>query len=288
MSAGPRAETLTMAVLGLALGTIGIDPITGYPRFAFGVLELGDGVGVVQVAVGLFGISEILLAAGSGPGPEHTPKPARAPAYGRELRPSMWPIARGCFLGFIIGIIPGSARVIASFVSYGVERRLSKAPRGEFGQGAIEGVASPVREQRRGDRGARPDDGARRPDGSDTAVMIAAVMVHGVAPGPKMIQQQPPLFWGFVASMYIGNLVLLILNLPMVGFFVCLLRIPYAYLYPAVIVFCVLGVYALNQSLVEVWIMTGAGALGYLLRKLGFDVAPVVLGMILAPMLEQS
>ncbi len=289
MSGGSMLKALAMAALGLLLGMIGIDPMTGFSRFSYGLVELGDGIGVVPVAVGLFGLSEILLTAGQPVAPEvKKPRlrellPSRA-----EWRASLWPIGRGTVLGFLIGIIPGSAHIIASFVSYSVERRLSKHPE-RFGHGAIEGVAGPESANNSATSGAFvPMLALGVPSGPIPAVMIAALMVHGVAPGPLMISQQPELFWGFIASMYVGNVVLLILNLPLVGIFVNLLRIPYPLLYPAILIFCVLGVYAVNGSVVDVGIMTAMGALGYGLRKFDFETAPVVLGLVLAPMMEMS
>src|SRR6185503_9067415 len=187
-----------------------------------------------------------------------------------------------------IGIIPGSAHIISSFVSYGLERRLSKHPE-RFGQGAIEGVAGPESANNSAATGAFvPMMALGIPTSPVTAVMIAAIMVHGVLPGPLLIQQQPELFWGFVASMYVGNTVLLILNLPLVGLFVNLLRIPYAYLYPCILCFCILGCYSVSNSVVDVWIMLIMGGIGYVLRKFGYDLAPVALGLVLAPMLELS
>ena len=289
MSGGSMLKALAMAALGLLLGMIGIDPMTGFSRFSYGLVELGDGIGVVPVAVGLFGLSEILLTAGQPVAPEvKKPRlrellPSRA-----EWRASLWPIGRGTVLGFLIGIIPGSAHIIASFVSYSVERRLSKHPE-RFGHGAIEGVAGPESANNSATSGAFvPMLALGVPSGPIPAVMMAALMVHGVAPGPLMISQQPELFWGFIASMYVGNVVLLILNLPLVGIFVNLLRIPYPLLYPAILIFCVLGVYAVNGSVVDVGIMTAMGALGYGLRKFDFETAPVVLGLVLAPMMEMS
>jgi putative tricarboxylic transport membrane protein len=289
MSSGSMPKALAMAALGLLLGMIGIDTMTGFFRFHYGLVELGDGIGVVPVAVGLFGISEILLTAGLP-----TPPAVRKPRL-RELLPSRqeWrdsaaPIGRGTVLGFLIGIIPGSAHIISSFVSYALERRLSKHPE-RFGHGAVEGVAGPESANNSATSGAFvPMLALGVPSGPIPAVMLAAMMVHGISPGPLLIQQQPELFWGFIASMYVGNAVLLILNLPLVGLFVNLLRIPYPFLYPAILVFCVLGVYAVNQSVVDVWIMAAMGALGYLLRKFDFETAPVVLGLVLAPMLEMS
>ncbi|HEX5813978.1 MAG TPA: tripartite tricarboxylate transporter permease [Methylomirabilota bacterium] len=287
MSSGSMLKSLAMAALGLLLGMVGIDQMSGYFRFAYGMVELGDGLGVVPVAVGLFGLAEILATAGQ-PVPPEVIKPRL-----RELLPSRaeWreagaPIARGTGLGFLVGIIPGSAHVISSFVSYALEKKLSRRPE-QFGHGAVPGVAGPESANNAATSGAFvPMLALGVPSGPIPAVMLAAMMVHGVSPGPLLISQQPQLFWGFIASMYVGNLVLLILNLPLVGLFVNLLRVPYPYLYPAVLTFSILGVYAVNGSVVDVWIMLTMGLLGYVLRKLGFETAPIVLGVVLAPMIE--
>ena len=289
MSGGSMLKSLAMAALGLLLGMIGIDPMTGFSRFTYGLVELGDGIGVVPVAVGLFGLSEILLTAGQPTAPEVIKPRLRELLPSREeWRASLGPIGRGTVLGFLIGIIPGSAHIISSFVSYAVERRLSKHPE-RFGQGAIEGVAGPESANNSATSGAFvPMLALGVPSGPIPAVMIAAMMVHGISPGPLLIAQQPELFWGFIASMYVGNVMLLILNLPLVGIFINVLRIPFRLLYPAILVFCILGVYAVNGSVVDVGIMTAMGALGYVLRKFDFETAPIVLGLILAPMLEMS
>jgi putative tricarboxylic transport membrane protein len=289
MSGGSMLKTLAMAVLGLMLGMIGIDIMSGYTRFNFDVVELGDGIGIVPVAVGLFGVSEILLHAGQAAARDVQRPRLRDLVPSREdFRLSAGPIARGSALGFLIGIIPGSAHIISSFVSYGVERRLSRHPE-RFGRGAIEGVAGPESANNAAATGAFvPMMALGIPTSPVTAVMIAAIMVHGILPGPLLISQQPELFWGFVASMYVGNVVLLILNLPMVGLFVNLLRIPYAYLYPCILCFCILGTYSVSANVVDVWILLSMGAIGYLLRKFGYDLAPVALGLVLAPMLELS
>jgi putative tricarboxylic transport membrane protein len=289
MSGGSMLKTLAMATLGLLLGMIGIDAMSGYTRFSYGIIELSDGIGIVPVAVGMFGLSEILLTAGQA-----TPPPVQRPTL-RQLIPSrdemllsIGPITRGSVLGFLIGISPGSAHIISSFVSYGVERRMSIHPE-RFGNGAIEGVAGPESANNSAATGAFvPMLALGIPTGPITAVMLAAIMVHGVSPGPMLITQQPELFWGFVASMYVGNVVLLILNLPLVGLFVNLLRIPYSYLYPTILCFCILGVYSVSSSVVDVWIMLIMGAFGYLLRKMNFDLAPIALGLILSPILELS
>jgi putative tricarboxylic transport membrane protein len=289
MSGGSTIKTLASAALGLLLGMIGIDIMSGYTRFNFEIVELGDGVGIVPVAVGLFGISEILVNAGQGAAPKvQRPRLRDLVPSREEFRLSVGPIARGSLLGFLIGIIPGSAHIISSFVSYGIERRLAKNP-DRFGKGAIEGVAGPESANNAAATGAFvPMMALGIPTSPVTAVMIAAIMVHGILPGPLLISQQPDLFWGFVASMYVGNVVLLILNLPMVGVFVNLLRIPYAYLYPCILAFCILGTYSVANSMIDVWIMLIMGGVGYVLRKFQFDLAPIALGLVLAPMLELS
>ena len=196
----------------------------------------------------------------------------------REWRESAMPIARGSLLGFLIGLTPGSAHIISSFLSYGVERRLSKHPE-EFGKGAVAGVAGPEAANNAASTGAFvPMLALGLPTGPITAVLMAALMIHGVPPGPTLVNEHPDVFWGFVASMYVGNLMLLALNLPLVGIFVNVLRIPYAYLYPLVIMFCIIGVYEVNHSIVDVWIMLIMGVVGYGLRKFGLDPAPLVLG----------
>jgi putative tricarboxylic transport membrane protein len=287
MSGGSMVKSLAMAVLGLLLGMVGIDQMSGFFRFSYGIMELGDGLGVVPIAVGLFGIAEVLATAGQEVPPKVLkPKLRELLPSRQEWRDSVMPIGRGTVLGFLIGIIPGSAHIISSFVSYAVERRLSRHPE-EFGHGAVAGVAGPESANNSATSGAFvPMLALGVPSGPIPAVMLAALMVHGVSPGPLLIKQQPELFWGFIASMYVGNLMLLALNLPMVGIFVNVLRVPYSLLYPSIIMFCVVGVYAVNGSVVDVWIALIMGALGYILRKLGFETAPIVLGAILAPMIE--
>jgi putative tricarboxylic transport membrane protein len=288
MSTTSMSKTLTMAVLGLLLGMIGIDPMSGYNRFSGGVHELADGLGVLPLAVGLFGVSEIMLAYGTRAMRPMNPKFSELMPSRAEARASVWPIWRGTVIGFLIGIIPGSAHILSSFVSYAVEKKLSDHPE-RFGKGAVEGVAGPEAANNAAACGAFvPMLALGVPLGPVQAILIAVLVVHGIAPGPLLITQQPQLFWGFIASMYIGNLVLLILNLPLVGVFVSLLRIPYTYLYPVILVCCIVGVYTVNFSMVEVLIMAVAGAAGYALRRLQYDVAPIVLGFILSPMLEMA
>jgi len=289
MSSSSLVRTLLMACIGLLLGMIGIDNMTGHFRYAFDLPELGDGIGIVPVAVGLFGLGEILST------PSHTvvgevisPKLRELLPNRQEWRESYMPIARGSVLGFVIGIIPGSAHIISSFLSYALERRISKHPE-EFGKGAVAGVAGPESANNSASTGAFvPMLALGIPTGPITAVLMGALMVHGVNPGPQLVTEHPDVFWGFVASMYVGNLMLLALNLPLVGLFVTVLRIPYAYLYPLIIMFCIVGVYEVGHSIVDVWIMLIMGVLGYALRKFQFDPAPLVLGLVIAPLLEQS
>jgi putative tricarboxylic transport membrane protein len=289
MSTSSLVRTLLMAAFGLLLGTVGIDVMTGHFRYSFDIPELGDGLGIVPVAVGLFGLGEIL----STPSRQVSSDVVRPRL--RELLPSReeWrqaaaPIGRGSLLGFVIGIIPGSAHIISSFMSYALEKKISKTPE-QFGKGAVAGVAGPESANNAASTGAFvPMLALGIPTGPVIAVLMAALLIHGVPPGPTLVKDHPSLFWGFVASMYVGNLMLLALNLPLVGLFVNLLRIPYAYLYPLMIMFCVIGVYEVNNSIVDVWIMLIMGGVGYALKKFGFDPAPLVLGLVIAPLFEMS
>jgi putative tricarboxylic transport membrane protein len=289
MSSTSLVRTLLMASTGLLLGCIGIDVMTGHFRYSFDIKELGDGIGIVPVAVGLFGLGEIL----STPSASVTDKVA-APRFAElwpnreEWRQSAAPIARGSLFGFLVGIVPGSAHIIASFLSYAVEKRVSRTPE-EFGKGAVAGVAGPESANNAASTGAFvPMLALGLPTGPVTAVLMAALLIHGVPPGPQLVTEHPQVFWGFIASMYVGNLMLLALNLPLVGLFVTVLRIPYAYLYPLIIMFCIVGVYLVNNSIVDVWIMLIMGVFGYLLRKFDFDPAPLVLGLVIAPIFELS
>jgi putative tricarboxylic transport membrane protein len=289
MSTSSLPRTLLMAAFGLLLGTIGIDVMTGHFRFSFDLPELGDGIGIVPVAVGLFGLGEI-LSTPSRQVASDVPRPKLRELWPsrQEWREAAMPIGRGSVLGFLIGIIPGSAHIISSFMSYALEKRISRHPE-QFGNGAVAGVAGPEAANNAASTGAFvPMLALGIPTGPVTAVLIAALLIHGVPPGPTLVSDHPKVFWGFVASMYVGNLMLLALNLPLVGLFVNLLRIPYAYLYPLIIMFCVIGVYEVNHSIVDVWIMLIMGVVGYGLKKFGLDPAPLVLGLVISPLFEMS
>jgi putative tricarboxylic transport membrane protein len=289
MSSSSLMRTLLMACLGLFFGMIGIDNMTGHFRYAFDLPELGDGIGIVPVAVGLFGLGEILATPSNKvTGEVIAPRFRDLLPSRQEWREAFWPIGRGSLLGFIIGIIPGSAHIISSFLSYALERRISKNPE-RFGKGAVAGVAGPESANNAASTGAFvPMLSLGIPTGPITAVLIGALMIHGVPAGPQLVNDHRDLFWGFVASMYVGNVMLLLLNLPLVSLFVSVLRIPYSYLYPLIIMFCIVGVYEVNHSIVDVWIMLIMGVIGYALRKFDFDPAPLVLGLVIAPIFEQS
>src|SRR5581483_4213607 len=256
MSSTALVRTLLMACLGLLLGMIGIDNMTGHFRYSFDLAELGDGIGIVPVAVGLFGLGEILSTPSAGAVKNViSPRLRELLPTRAEWRDAKMPIARGTLLGFFIGIIPGSAHVISSFLSYAIERRIAKHPE-EFGKGAVAGLAGPETANNAASTGAFvPLLALGIPASPITAVLIGALMIHGVSVGPTLVNEHPDVFWGFVASMYVGNLMLLALNLPLVSVFVTVLRIPYAYLYPMIIMFCIIGVYEVNNSIVDVWIM---------------------------------
>src|SRR5499433_566806 len=289
MSSTSLVRTLLMASFGLLLGMIGIDVMTGHFRYSFDIAELGDGIGIVPVAVGLFGLGEILATPSSTVTQKVvSPRLVELLPNRDEWRQSAMPIARGSLLGFLVGIVPGSAHIISSFLSYALEKRVSKTPE-EFGKGAVAGVAGPESANNAASTGAfAPMLALGLPTGPVTAVLMAALLIHGVPPGPSLVSEHPDVFWGFIASMYVGNLMLLALNLPLVGLFVSVLRIPYGYLYPLIIMFCIIGVYEVSHSIVDVWIMLIMGIVGYGLRKFGFDPAPLVLGLVIAPTLEMS
>jgi putative tricarboxylic transport membrane protein len=284
-----RAAGLLMACVGLLLGTIGTDEIQGVDRFTFGTLYLQDGIGLVPLAMGLFGLGEILYnieqREESGAVLE-TPK-SLLPTL-KDWKDSGWPIARGSLLGFGIGILPGGMPAVASLLSYAVEKRVSKTPE-RFGTGAIEGVAGPETANNAATAGGFvPLLTLGIPTNSVLALMLAAMMLHGVTPGPLLLFKWPDVFWGVIASMYIGNVMLLILNLPMIGVFVQILKVPYGILSPLIIMFVVLGAYALNNSVTDVFMTILFGIGGYLMKRYGLDSAPLVLAFVLGPMLENN
>ncbi|MEO6163000.1 MAG: tripartite tricarboxylate transporter permease [Candidatus Binatia bacterium] len=289
LSRGSILKALLMAILGLWVGTVGMDPISGIERFSYGSLTLGDGLGLVPVAMGLFGIAEVL---------DNLGKSMAGDIYSREIkgllpsredwRHSFWPIMRGSFVGFFIGILPGPSGAMSSFASYAMEKRLS--PRREmFGKGAIEGVAGPESANNAATAGAFiPLLSLGFPSNVVMALFVGALLIHGIQPGPLFMKNHPDLFWGVVASMYVGNIMLLVLNLPLIGIWVRLLRVPYVILYPLILLFCLIGVYSVNNNVVEIFIMIVCGVVGLWLRRSGFDGAPFLLALVLGPLMESS
>ena len=282
-------KALIMAVLGLFVGTIGIDTVTGLHRFTFGAPTLMDGVGLVPIVMGLFGITEVLFNI------ERVIKKAVFETRVKGILPTLqdWkdaagPILRGGFIGFIMGIIPGAGAILATFTSYTVERRVSKHPE-KFGTGMIQGVAGPEAANNAASSGAFiPLLTLGIPANVVAAMLLGALMIHGVIPGPLLLKDNPQIFWGVVTSMYTGNAMLLVLNLPLIGLWVRLLKVPYTILFPLILLFCVIGVYSINNNIIEVYIMLGFGVIGYVLRKLEYEPAPFVLALVLGPMIEDN
>ena len=283
-------KSLMMAVVGLIIGTVGLDPVTGDARFTFGSVSLLGGIEFVAVAIGLFGIGEVLTNVEKPS--EMLEQQVLVPRL-RELYPtlqdikkSIRPILRGAGIGFGVGLVPGPAPVIATYASYMTEKRISKHPE-EFGKGAIEGVAGPESANNSACQAAFiPLFVLGIPFAPPTAILLGALLIHGVSPGPLMISQHPQLFWGVIASMYIGNFMLLILNLPFVPLFANILRTPKKILLPLIILFCITGMFTVNNSVFDIWMMLLFGGLGFLMRKWAYEGAPLLLALVLGPKLE--
>jgi putative tricarboxylic transport membrane protein len=280
---------LMVACLGLLLGTVGLDPIMGTQRFTYGVFKLSEGFEFILVAMGLFGIGEVLVNVEQNIKAEVFQTTIRGLLPNREeWRASAAPIARGSLLGFFIGVLPGGGAIISSFISYALEKKLSKHPE-RFGKGAIEGVAAPESANNSAATSSFiPLLTLGIPGNASIAMIFAALLIHGVRPGPLLVAEKPEVFWGLVASMYIGNIMLLVLNLPLIGLWVKLLRVPYPLLAPLILVFVLIGAYSVNNSTFDVGITIAFGFFGYLMRKFNFEPAPLVLAMILGPQLEAS
>lgn len=279
-----------MFALGMWLSVIGVGPLDGIERFSFGVDELMMGVEFLPVAVGLFGVSEIILTSVAPYIPPILAKIRLRDLYPNreEIRRSVGPVARGSFLGFFVGLIPGPAAVISTFVSYALEKRVAKNPQ-EFGQGAVEGVVGPESANNSACVGSMiPLLTLGIPFNAPSAVLLAGLMMHNVEPGPLLFQNSPQVFWTYIAALYIGNVVLLVLNLPLVGLFARVATIRPMFLMPIVSTICLLGVYCSRNSMFDVWVMVIAGILGIFFRIWKYPVAPLVIGLILGPMAENS
>lgn len=287
LSSGSLVNALLTTSLGIIIGLMGIDTMSGVPRFTFDRPQFIDGMDVITLIVGLFGVSEVLFNLEQGMSRSIIERKIQRILPTREdWRLSQWPIVRGSALGFLLGVLPGGGGVMASFASYAVEKRLSPTPE-RFGAGAIEGVAGPESANNAAASAAFiPLLTLGIPPNVILGILLGALIVQGVAPGPLLIVNKPDLFWGVVASMYVGNIMLLVLNLPLIGIWVRLLRIPYGMLFPLILMFCVIGVYGTTGSVFFLYLMVGFGVLGYLLRRTGHDLAPLVLGFVLGPLLE--
>jgi putative tricarboxylic transport membrane protein len=282
-------KALLMAGIGIFLGLVGLDNITGKPRFTLGIPKFMDGIGLIPLIMGLLGISEVFLNVEKTLYREvsKTPITHLLPSL-KEWGQSKWAIIRGSFIGFFLGILPGGGAILASFVAYAMEKRFSRTPE-RFGRGAIEGVAAPESANNSAASGAFiPLLALGIPSNVLMAILIGALMMHGITPGPMLMKEHPDVFWGVIGSMYVGNVMLLVLNLPLIGLWVQILRIPHTILFPLVLLFCVIGSYSENYSIFDVAMMLFFGVVGYLMRKFEYEPAPLVLAFVLGPMMETA
>ncbi|MFH1757888.1 MAG: tripartite tricarboxylate transporter permease [Pseudomonadota bacterium] len=289
LASGSMLKALMMACVGIFLGTIGTDIISGMERFTYRSYTLMDGLGLVPVIMGLFGISEVLLNIEQSMKREiyKTSLSHLLPTL-QDWKDSIWAIIRGTFIGFFLGILPGGGAVIASFGAYALEKRISAHPE-KFGSGMIEGVASPEAANNAASQGAFiPLLTLGIPANVVMAILLGALLIHGIKPGPLLMKNHPDLFWGVIGSMYIGNVMLLILNLPLIGIWVKILKIPYPILFPLILLFCLIGSYSLNNNVVEVMIMIFFGIVGFLMKKFEYEGAPLILAFVLSPLMENA
>ncbi len=289
LSRGSMIKALISASLGLFVGVIGTDPMSGIQRFVYGSNTLMDGVGIVPMVMGLFGIAEVLSCL-----EQKEVRDVFKSEIGRLLpnlqdwKESLGPMLRGSVIGFLLGILPGGGTIISTFSSYALEKRISRHPE-SFGQGTIAGVAGPETANNAASTSAMvPLLSLGIPSNIITALLLGALMIHGITPSPFLVTEHPQVFWGVITSMYIGNILLLILNLPLIGLWVRLLRVPYGIIFPLILLLCLIGVYTLNNNAYEIVIMLVFGALGYLMRKTGFEPAPFCFAMIIGPMMEMN
>jgi len=289
LASGSIPKAMMMALVGVLVASVGMDATSATQRFTLGILELNDGIGLIPLAMGLFGISEVLINVEQGLRRELAKEKIKGLLPTRQdWKDSTAPIARGSLLGFLFGILPGGGGVTSSFVSYAVEKRISRHPE-KFGKGAIEGVAGPESANNAATGGGFvPLLTLGIPSNPAMAMLLGALLIHGMQPGPLLMQKQPDLFWGVVTSMYVGNGMLLLLNLPMIGMWVQVLKIPYRILFPLILLFCLIGAYSINNSVADILIMILFGIVGYLMKKFEYEGAPLILAYVLGPMLEIS
>jgi len=289
LAGASKLKAVAMALLGLFLGTVGLDPLTATPRFTYGSITLMDGLGLVPIIMGLFGITEVLLNVERGVRQEVFKAQIKGLLPTRQQwKESAAPIARGSFLGFFLGILPGIGAIIPTFLSYALEKRISRHPE-RFGAGAIEGVAAPESANNAATGGSMiPLLTLGIPPNVVMAVLLGAFLVHGIQPGPLLIKEHPEIFWGVITSMYVGNVMLLVLNLPLIGLWVQLLKIPYGVLFPLILLFCIIGVYTVSTNVWDVIVMLAFGGLGYLMKKFEYEPMPLVLAFVLGRLAEES
>jgi TctA family transporter len=289
LASGSLVKAIAMIILGLLLGLVGTDVNSGVARFSFDVPELSDGIGFVAIAMGVFGFAEIIAnVEKKGHREVFTDKVHGLLPNKEQFKQAAPAVARGTLLGSILGILPGGGALLAAFASYTVEKKISKTPE-KFGKGAIQGVAGPESANNAGAQTSFiPMLTLGIPPNAVMALMIGAMTIHNIQPGPQVMTSNPALFWGLIASMWIGNLMLVILNLPLIGLWIQLLKVPYRYLYPAILVFCCSGVYSINNNTFDVYMTAAFGLVGYLFYKLRCEPAPLLLGFILGPMMEEN
>lgn len=289
LASGSMLKAMVTLFVGVIFSCVGLDVVSGSPRLTFRIQELFDGLSLVPVVMGLFGISEILI---------NIEKGIRRDIYKQRIENLLptakdwaackWPIVRGSLIGFFFGILPGGGAILSSFASYAIEKKLSRHPE-KFGTGMIEGVAAPESANNSATGGAMvPMLTLGIPPNAVLAMLLGALMIHGTPPGPLMMKQHPQLFWGIITSMYFGNAMCLVLNLPLIGIWVKVLKIPYKILFPLILLFCLIGSYTLNNSVVDMVTMMIFGILGYFLRKYDYETAPLALAFVLGPMMEMS
>jgi putative tricarboxylic transport membrane protein len=287
LSHGSLLKAIMVCCFGLMLSNVGLDPITASPRITFGLMELFDGVNIAPVAMGLFGVGEVLVNL------EQTIKIEIVKTKVKDLLPSRldwiaskWALVRGTVVGFFLGLLPGGGPVMASFISYGIEKRVSKEPQ-RFGHGAIEGVAGPeAANNSAASSSFIPLLTLGIPPNVVLAILFGAFLVHGITPGPFLLKDHAAVFWGVVCSMYVGNVMLLVLNLPLIPMWVQVLKIPAKYLYPMILLFCLIGAYTINNTVFGIFVMCIFGVLGYLFKKFDYEPAPMVLAFVLGPLLD--
>jgi putative tricarboxylic transport membrane protein len=289
LASGPMWKALLMACFGLFLGCMGMDSIMGTTRFTFDIVELSDGFGLVPVVMGLFGVSEVLLNVEQNL--ERSIFETRIKNLlptRKDWRDSIGAILRGSVIGFFLGILPGGGATISAFTAYAVEKKVSRHSE-NFGKGAIEGVAAPESANNAATGGAFiPLLTLGIPTTATMAILLGALLIYGTQPGPMLIKEHPDLFWGVVASMYVGNAMLLVLNLPLIGLWVKVLRVPYPILFPLILLFCLIGAYSLNNNIAQILFMVIFGFLGYVFKKFQYEAPPLVLALVLGPMLEKA